>query len=120
MNRDRLVEYYPKEETLPPMIEEYVPLDKHHDNFFERFMEQRIQRLNQPDLPNTVDPLPFPIEALRSIPSVTPRKRVSNTSSDSGVNSPHMFSTGMPTTPFNHHLFVQHHESTQFLHPVYL
>ena len=43
MHRNHLVEYYPKEETLPPMIEEYVPMDRRHDDFFERFKEQRYQ-----------------------------------------------------------------------------
>ena len=28
VHRNHLVEYYPKEETLPPMIEEYVPMDR--------------------------------------------------------------------------------------------
>ena len=48
VHRNHLVEYYPKEETLPPMIEEYVPMDKRHDDFYERFTEQRIQNINNP------------------------------------------------------------------------
>ena len=39
VHRNHLFEYYPKEETLPPMIEEYVPMDRHPDVFYERFME---------------------------------------------------------------------------------
>ena len=46
VHRNHLVKYYPEEETLSPMIEKYVPLDRIHDNFFERFREQRIQNLN--------------------------------------------------------------------------
>ena len=42
LHRNQLLEYYPKEETLPPMIEEYVPTDRPPDDFYERFMEQRI------------------------------------------------------------------------------
>ena len=37
---------YPKEETLPPKIEDYVPMDRRHDEFYEKFMEQRIQKIN--------------------------------------------------------------------------
>ena len=48
VHRNHLVEYYPKEETLPPMIEEYVPMDRHHDDFYERFMEQRLRRGSNP------------------------------------------------------------------------
>ena len=33
VHRNHVIEYYPKEETLPPMIEEYVPMDRHHDDF---------------------------------------------------------------------------------------
>ena len=96
---NHLVEYYPKEETLPPMIEEYVPNDRHHDDFYERFMEQRFQKINNPGQSSMEDSLPFPIEPLRAAPVPLPQKRVSNTSSDSGVNSPHVLSPAMPITP---------------------
>ena len=43
--------------------------------------------------------LPFPIEPFRTAPITLPKKRVSNTFSDSGVNSPHVLSTTMPITP---------------------
>ena len=99
VHRNHLVGYYPKEESLPPMIEEYVPMDRHPDNFFERFMEQRIQKLNNFEQPSTEHPLQFPIEPLRTAPVTRPQKRVSNTSSDSGVNSPHALSPAIPITP---------------------
>ena len=80
------------------MIEEYVPMDNRHDDFYERFMEQRFQKINNPGQPSMEDSLPFPIEPLRSAPVTLPQKRVSNTSSDSGVNS-HVLSPAMPITP---------------------
>ena len=101
VHRNHLVEYYPKEETLPLMIEEYVPMDRPPDDLFERFMEQRFQKLNNPAQSGMEDSLPFPIEPLRSVPVTLPQKRVSNTSSDSGVNSPHVLSPAMPITPDN-------------------
>ena len=101
VHRNHLVEYYPKEETLPPMIEEYVPMHRRQDDFYERFMEQRIQKINNPEQSSMEDSLPFPIEPLRTAPVTLPLKRVSNTSSDSGVNSPHFLSPAMPITP-NH------------------
>ena len=104
MHRNHLVEYYPKEVTLPPMIEEYVPLDRHPDDFYDRFMEQRIQKINNPGQSGMEESLPFPIEPLRTAPVSLPQKRVSNTSSDSGVNYPHVLSPAMPITPDNSQL----------------
>ena len=101
VHRNHLVEYYPKEETLPPMIEKYVPMDRRHDDFYERFMEQRFQKINNPGQSSTEDSLPFPVEPLRTAPATLPQKRVSNTSSDSGVNSPQVLSPAMPVTPDN-------------------
>ena len=101
MHRNHLVEYYPKEETLPPMIEEYVPMNRRHDDFYERFVDQRFQNINNPRQANTEDSLPFPIEPLRATPATLPQKRVSNTSSDCGVNSPQVLSPVRPTTPDN-------------------
>ena len=101
VHRNHLVEYYPKEETLPPMVDEYVLLDRRPDDFYERLMEQRIQKINNPAECKMKDSLPFPIEPLRTAPVTLPQKRVSNTSSDSGVNSLHVLSPAMPITPCN-------------------
>ena len=55
VHRNHLVEYYPKEEILPPMIEEYVPMDRPPDDFYERFKEQRFQKINNPAQPGMED-----------------------------------------------------------------
>ena len=81
------------------MVQEYVPMDKRHDDFYERFMEQRIQKINNPGQSGMEDSLPFAIEPLRTAPVTLPQKRVSNTSNESGVNSPHALSPAMPVTP---------------------
>ena len=83
------------------MIEEYVPMDKRHDDFYKRFMEQRNQKINNLEQSDMEDSLPFPIEPLRTAPVTLPQKRVSNNSSDSGVNSAHVLSSAMPLTPDN-------------------
>ena len=92
VHRNHLVEYYPKEKTLPPMIEEYVHMDRRPDDFHERFMEQQIQKINRRSQSEMEESLPFPIEHLRTAPVSPPQKRVSNTNSDAGVNSPHVLS----------------------------
>ena len=105
-HRNHLVKYYPKEESLPPMIEEYVPMDRRLDDFYERFMEQRVQKINNPGQSSMEDSLPFPFEPLRTAPVTLPQKRVSTTSRDSGVNSPQVLSPAMPVTPDNSQSYI--------------
>ena len=76
-------------------------LSRHHDDFYERFMEKRIQKLNYSEQLSMENSLPFPIEHLRTAPVTLPLKRVNNTSSDSGVNSPHVLSPAVLITPDN-------------------
>ena len=84
------------------MIEEYVPSDTHRDEFYERFMKRRVQKLNNPNDTATDDSIPFPIVPLSSAPTVLPTKRISNTSDDSGVNSSPTFSPTIPPQSINH------------------
>ena len=87
VHRSHLVEYYPKEGSLPAMIEEHVPSDHQDDNFYERFMEQCIRDLNNPSTTDEHDSFPFPIEPLRSISSTNQPKRSSMHSNDSRSTS---------------------------------
>ena len=64
-------------------------------------MEKRIDELKNPEQPGMEDSLSFPIEPLHAASSTLPRKRVSNTSNDSGVNSPPVLSSAMPVTADN-------------------
>ena len=96
VHRNYLVEYFSKEESLPAIIEEYIPSDKRHDDFYERFMERRIQKLNDPDPFVRNDSIPFPIVPLPSSTTAGTTKRISNTSVDFGVNSPPMLSQSQP------------------------
>ena len=106
---NQLVAYYPKEESLPAMIEEYVAHDQRHDDFYERFLEQRIGKMNSFTEPLAADPIPFPIRLLPTAPVVASRKRDSITSSDSGIGSPQVFS---PTLPINPEQRPQHSQAT--------
>ena len=76
-------------------------MNRRQDDFYRKFMEQRIQNLNKSGQPSREDSLPFPIEPFRTAPLTLPQKRVSETSSGSGVNSPHVLSPAMPKTPDN-------------------
>ena len=92
VHRNHLVEYYPKEGSLPAMMEEIVHSDHQNDNFYERFMEQRTRDLNIPSTTEEHDSFPFPIEQLRSISSSNKPKRSSIHSNNSGITSPCFFS----------------------------
>ena len=88
VHRNHLVEYYPKEGSLPAMIDEYVPSNYPNDNFYEGFMEQRTRDLNNPSATEEHDSFPFPIEPLRPSSSMNKSKRSSMHSNDSGITSP--------------------------------
>ena len=113
VHRNHLFEYYPKEESLPAMIDEYVPHDQRRDDFNERFLEQRIGKLNRFIGPLVADPIPFPIRPLPTAPVVALQKRDSITSSDSGVGSPHVLS---PTLPITSEQLPQHPQETDTEH----
>ena len=103
-HRYHLVEYYPKEESLPAMIEKDVPHDQRlDDNFYERFLEQRIGKLNSFTEPLAEDPIPFPIRPLPTAPVVTSHKREGITNSESGVGPPQVFRQPYPLLLKNYH-----------------
>ena len=114
VHRNHLVEWYPKEESLPAMIEEYVPHDQRRDDFYERFLEQRIGKLNSFTEPLAVDTIPFSIRLLPTAPVVALHKRDSITSSDSGVGSPHVF---WPTLFITPEQLPQHPQETETEQP---
>ena len=42
------------------MIEDVVPPDQQHGDFFQQFLEQRIRKMNNPTDPTTTDSIFFP------------------------------------------------------------
>ena len=102
VHRNLLVEYYPKEEYSPAMIEQYVRSDTHRDDFYERFMGQWVQKLNNPKENITDDSILFSIVPLSSAPIVLPTKQINNTNDEKGVNSSPTFSPTTSSNPINH------------------
>ena len=84
---------------LAATIEQYVPHDQRHDDFYERFLEQRIGKLNSFTEILEENTVPFPMRPLPTGAAVTSHKRDSVTSSDSGVGLPHVFPPTLPITP---------------------
>ena len=114
VHRNHLVEYYPKEESFPAMIEKYVQHDQRYGDFYERFLEQRIRKLNSFTEPLAEDPILFPIRLLPTAPVVASHKRDSLINSDPGVGSPHVFSPTLPITPEK---LPQHPQETETEQP---
>ena len=123
VHRSHLVEYYPKEECLPAMIEEYVPSNHQDDNFYERFMEQRTRHLNNASTAEEHDSFPFRIEPLRSISSTNKPKIPSMHSNNSGTTSPFAssrtpaLSLAIPTSTSTPHLSSSQQAQTAQLSP---
>ena len=123
VHRNHLVEYYPKEGPLPAMIEEYVLSNHQNGNFYERFMEQRTQDLNNPKPTEEHDSFPFLIEPLRSNSSTNEPKRSSTHSNDSRVTSPFassrtpVLSPAIPTETSTPHSSSSQHTQTAQLSP---
>ena len=88
VHRSHLVECYPKEESLPAMIAEYVPSNQQNDNFYEHFLEHCTRGLDNPSRTEDHGSFPIPIEPLQSIPSIRKPKRSSMQSNGSGITSP--------------------------------
>ena len=126
VHRNHLVEYYPKEGSLPAMIEEYVPPDYRNDNFYERFMEQRTQDLNYPSTTEEHDSFPFPIEPLRCILSTNKPTRPGMHSNDSGITSPlassrtPVLSPAVPIETSTPHPSSHHDQPAQLSHRKHL
>ena len=97
------------------MIEEYVPHDQRHDDLYERFLEKRIGKLNSSTERLAENPIRCPIRPLPTAPLLASHKRDSITSSDSGVGSPHVFSTTLLITPEQ---LPQHPQKTQTEQPL--
>ena len=56
------------------MIEKKVPMDRRHDDFYERLMKQRIQKLINSEQLGTDASLPFPNEPLHTAALTVPKK----------------------------------------------
>ena len=81
------------------MIEEFIPHDQRHEDFYEQFLEQRTGNLNRFTESLAEDSNPFPTRPLSSVPTITSYRRDSVTSSDSGFGLPQVFSPTLPITP---------------------
>ena len=123
VHRNNLVDYYPKEGSLPAMIQEYVPPGYRNDSFYERFMEQRTRDLNNPSTTEEHDSFPFPIEQLRSILSTNKPTRPSMHSNDSGIASPFassrtpVLSLAVPIGTSTPHPSSSHHDQPAQVSP---
>ena len=80
------------------MIEKNILSDKRHDDFYERFMERRIQMFSDLDPFVRNDSIPLPIALLNPTSTAVAPKWISDTNTDSGGKSPLALSPIQPST----------------------
>ena len=81
------------------MIEEFVPQDQLHDDFYGQLIVQEIEKLNIFIEQLAEDSILLLLKRLPTAPTITSHKPDSVTSSNLRVGSPQVFSPILPITP---------------------
>ena len=103
-HRNHLLEDFPKEETLPPLLTNYAPIEQ-DDNFYKHLIQSQIDKHNSGQSEHKLDLMPLVITPL-SGPNNNTTKGSEFSSVpilDSFVRKPHNFTLGYHlrlTTPF--------------------
>ena len=63
-HRNHLIEYFPKDERLSPLITNYAPITKDSD-FYKNLVQSQIDNYNSDEQRSSLDVLPFIISPLR-------------------------------------------------------
>ena len=98
VHRNHLLKYFPKEETLPPLIEEYNTPPRDDIDFYPNFVKARIDSLNVSEPILHTDLCLLPTQQRPVSPNLK-RVRRSNSSADSGILSPETHLPNTPTSP---------------------
>ena len=98
VHRNHLIEYFPKEETLPPLIEEYTAPHRGDTDFYDNLVRNRIDKLNVSEPQATGDLCILPVQNHQAQPLSRKPARTSK-STDSGIISPENQLLITPTTP---------------------
>ena len=78
-----------------------MPADEHDCDLYAAFVEQPVQKVNDPKEPATIDSISFHKAPLFSTLTVLPTPSISNTRRDLGVHSPPDFSPTTLSNPIN-------------------
>ena len=88
-HRNHLIEYFPKEERLPPLIAKYAPIETDSD-FYKHLVKTQIDKYNNGEERHSLDMMPFIITPLQNDPPIQNQKENIEFSpkADSGIQSP--------------------------------
>ena len=101
-HRNHLLEYFPKEETLPPLLTNYAPVEQ-DDNFYKHLIQTQIDKHNSGQPEHKLDFMPLIITPLSGSSNHTSKGSEFSPSTDSGFLSPKtpQFHTPIPSTSSN-------------------
>ena len=102
-HRIHLLEYFPKEETLAPLLTNYAPIEQ-DDNFYKHFVQSQIDEHNSGQPEHKLDDfMPLIITPLSGPNNNTTKGSEFSPSTDSGFFSPKtpQFHTPIPSTSHN-------------------
>ena len=90
-HRNHLIEYFPKEERLPPLITNYAqPITKDSD-FYKHLVQSQINDYNSYQQRSSIDVMPFiisPLQENTNIQEMSKNHAALSPKADSGIQSP--------------------------------
>ena len=87
-HRNHLIEYFPKEERLPPLITNYAVISKDSD-FYKHLVNSQIEQYNSGKEKYSLDVMPFVITPIQNNSEIQPKENIEfSPRADSGIHSP--------------------------------
>ena len=87
-HRNHLIEYFPKEEQLPPLITNYAVISRDSD-FHKHLVNSQIEQYNSGKEKHSLDGMPFVITPIQHSPEKQQKQNIEfSPRTDSGINSP--------------------------------
>ena len=71
-HRNHLLEYFPKEETLPPLLKNYAPIEQ-DDIFYKHLIQRQIDTLNSGQSEHKLDFMPLIITPFQGRTTILPK-----------------------------------------------
>ena len=90
-HRYHLIEYFPKEEKLPPLITNYVPPITKDSDFYKHLVQSQINDYNSNQQNCSLDIMPFiisPLQENTNVQEMCKNHATLSPNADSGIQSP--------------------------------
>ena len=87
-HRNHLIEYFPKEERLPPLITKYAVISRDSD-FYKHLVNSQIEQYNSGKEKHSLDVMPFVITPIQNNSDAQQKEDIEfSPRADSGIHSP--------------------------------